>query len=116
MVDQTEVAAWNKAYRQASTELAAVSDGVSITQVDLSSSGDLVVFFHRPGAHQRAWVYLAKDLPKAGGEPQWRTEFARLSLLGDLVPPSHSVPRPAREDLAIWADQFPDVNWSGAVH
>lgn len=101
---------WVHAYRQASTELAAVIHGIIVTSVLFAPTGDLVVFFHRPGGARYAWIYGPEHLPT--GETD-TVEFARLSLLGDLVPPTQWVKVPARADLTRWARQFGHVLWGG---
>lgn len=100
------------AYRQASADLAPVINGVVVDSVLVAPTGDLVVFFHRPDGSRYAWVY---DPPACPTDKVQQVEYARLSLLGDLVPPAHWVRTPARKDLAPWTPQFGDVLWAGKI-
>ena len=101
---------WFHAYRQASTNLAAVIDSTIVTSVHFAPAGDLVVFLNRPGGSRYAWIYDSEHLPT--GETD-KVEYARLSLLGDLVPPAQWVKGLGRADLAPWAAHFGDVLWGG---
>ncbi|MEX5272198.1 hypothetical protein [Kocuria sabuli] len=104
---------WLHAYQQASTELAAVIDGIVVTAAIFAPTGDLVVFFNPPDGSRYAWIYDRQYLPSSEAD---KVEFARLSLLGDLVPPARWAQPLDRADLAPWAAQFGDVRWGGRTN
>ncbi|MFC4905095.1 hypothetical protein [Kocuria oceani] len=104
---------WVHAYQQASTELAPVIDGIVVTAALFAPTGDLVVFFNPPNGSRYAWIYDRQHLPSSGAE---EVEFARLSLLGDLVPPARWTHPLDRADLAPWAAQFGDARWGGRTN
>lgn len=104
---------WLHVYQQASTELAPVIDGIIVTAALFAPTGDLVVFFNPPDGSRCAWIYDRQYLPSSEAE---RVEFARLSLLGDLVPPARWAQSLGRADLAPWAARFGDVRWCGRTN
>lgn len=108
--DSTAATGWFHAYRQASTDLAAVIDSIIVTSVHFAPAGDLVVFFNRPGGSRYGWIY---DFELLSTSETDKVEYARLSLLGDLVPPAQWVKALGRADLAPWAALFGDVLWGG---
>ena len=104
---------WLHLYQQASTELAPVIDGIIVTAALFAPTGDLVVFFTPPDGSRYAWIYDRQYLPSSEAE---KVEFARLSLLGDLVPPARWAQSLDRADLAPWAARFGDVRWCGRTN
>ena len=104
---------WVHAYQQASTELAPVIDGIVVTAALFAPTGDLVVFFNRPDGSRYAWIYDRQYLPASEAAEK---EFARLSLLGDLLPPARWAQPLDRADLAQWTARFGDLRWGGRTN
>lgn len=112
----SDVSPWRNAFRQAEAELGDVSDGVFISNVAFSPSGDLVVFYGREGSDPRAWVYKPGAFAENPLSTSGLLEFARLSMLGDLIPPADCLDSPRRPDIKGWSRQYKEFKWCGAVH
>ena len=110
------IGAWREAFRQAETELEPHTDGVTVSRIVFSSFGDMVVFHGQEGSFPRAWVYDPEGWPERPGDASQMVEFARLSMLGDLIPPADFMDSPRRPNLREWSVQFKGVRWCGAVN
>jgi hypothetical protein len=99
-------AAWTEACRRASTDLAALSVGWLLPKCSgrwsriWSPSSTVPV----PAA---TGVYRSEHILGAASSMQERVEFARLSVLGDLVPLGRSWDTPGWEDLTPMGGPMP---------